>query len=211
MNARRLGGLVAAAALLGPAAPALAQTAPSTTYYFGCGGASKVQNGVSLAIPVQWSTTKPATSFTAGGGCGFADVPAVGGVRPSSVPNNAYDAFYTGPAEMAIASARIELHNLVTSRARQGETVTLLVRISEGSGTTATTVKEKEFTVKPVLSSTNASESVTVEFTNLNVKASAGRSLNITVHSLSEAPQAWVHGAAEIPANVVFTEPLPTP
>lgn len=203
---------IAALIALAFASSAQAQTQAVDTYYFKCSGASKVQNGMAaLTPPAMWTTVKPTTSFQAGAGCGFADFPAVGGVRPSSTPENVYDAFYKGGHDRAIASAKIELHNLVTSRARQGNTVSLLVRLSTGTGTTATTLAERTFTTQPVVSSTGATEKVVVEFTGLDIPAEAGRIINITVHSTGETPQAWVHDASEVPASVTFTEPVPPP
>lgn len=199
--------LIAAAAFTLAAAPAQAQSVD--TYYFKCATASKVQNGLAVLQPAFWSTAKPAASFTAGAGCGFADFPAAGGLRPSTTPENFYDAWYKGTHEKAVASARVELHNLLTSRVREGETVTLSVRLSTGSGGSATTLKEQTFTVKPTLSSSGASEKVAVEFTGLRIPAATGRVVNITVHSGADTPQAWVHDATEVPASVTFTEPAP--
>lgn len=198
---------IAALAVFAFASSAQAQAVD--TYYFKCSGASKVQNIVAALTPVMWTTVKPTASFQSGAGCGFADAPAPGGVRPSTTPENAYDAWYKGAHERAITSATIELHNLITSRARQGTTVPLLVRLSTGTGATATTLAEQAFTAQPVVSSTGATEKVLVEFTGLEIPAEPGRVINVTVHSTGEAPQAWVHDAAEIPASVTFVEPAP--
>lgn len=202
---------IAAMSAVAFAGPAQAQAPTVDTYYFKCSGQSKVQNVLAVLEPVMWTTVKPATSFQAGAGCGFADVPAPGGVRLSTTPENAYDAWYKGGHDRAIASARIELHNLVTSRARQGTTVPLLVRLSTGTGTTAETLAQQEFTVTPEVSSTGATEKVVVTFTGLAIPAEEGRVINITVHTAGPTPQAWVHDAAEIPASVTFTEPAPAP
>jgi hypothetical protein len=211
MTQKKLGAAVAAVAALAVAVPTQAQTqAPqSDTYYFKCSGPSKVQNGIAALQPVTWGTTPPTASFQAGAGCGFADVPAPNGVRPSTTPENFYDAWYKGIHERAVGSARIELHNLVTSRARTGDSVSLLVRLSTGTGTTATTLHQEAFTVKPTVSSTGATEKVVVELKNLEIPAEAGRTINITIHTAGETPQAWVHDASEIPAGVTFTGPVP--
>lgn len=206
--------LLTAVALLAPAAAAHAQTSLDTTYYFSCAGpqpAAKVQNLVASLQPAMWSTTKPATSFQGGAGCGFHDTPAAGGQRPSTTPEAFYDAYYKGVHDKAVEKVKVELHNLVTSRVRQGTTQRLEVRISEGTGTTATTLASKDFTVTPVPSSTGTSERFDVEFTGLKIKAGSNRVLTVTVHSLEATSQAWVHGASEVPAGVTFTEPAPLP
>lgn len=209
---RALGAGLAAAASLALAAPAQAQL--SDTYFFKCSGPSKVQNGatISPAVATQafWSTVKPTTSFTAGGGCGFADNPAVAGVRPSTTPENFYDAYYKGVHAKAIQDVELELHNLVTSRARQGDTGEVLVRISEGTGTTATTLAERTVSGKFMLSSTGASEMLKLSLPGVNIKpGTPDRVLNITVHSTGATPQAWVHDASEVPASVTFVAPPP--
>lgn len=68
--------LIAVAATAALAVPATAQTevfAPVLTEertYLLCDGPNKLQND---STPVAWDTTAPATSYTAGAGCGFAD------------------------------------------------------------------------------------------------------------------------------------------
>lgn len=205
MSSKTIATTIAALAAATLAAPALGQ-ADTTTYYFKCSEPSKVQNIFAAVQPAEWTTVKPTASFQSGAGCGFADFPTA---RPSTTPENAYDAWYRGVHPRAVAKATIELHNLVTSRARQGDSVSLLVRLSTGTSTTATTLAEQTFTVKPVVSSTGATEKVVVELTGLEIPAEEDRTINITVHSTGQTPQAWVHDAAEIPASVTFTEPPP--
>lgn len=214
MSHRILGAGLGAAAALALAAPAQAQD--TDQYWFHCTGPSKVQNGATLAgaVPATgvtqalWNKTAPTASFQSGAGCGFADTP--GPQRPSTTPENAYDAYYKGVHSKAIQSMKLELHNLLTSRARNGGPVKVLVRISEGTGTTATTLAEKELTATPTASSTGATEKVVVEMTGLAIKSGpVDRVLNITVHTADATPAAWVHDASEIPANVIFTSPPP--
>jgi hypothetical protein len=62
--------------------------------------------------------------------------------------------------------------------------------------------------VTPVLSESGLTERYVVELTGLDLRATtAGRELAIGVHSLEQAPQAWVHGASEVPASVTFVPP----
>lgn len=207
-------GLAAVAAALAPAAAAQAQTSLDTTYYFSCAGpqpAAKVQNIVAFAQVANWTTTKPSASFQSGAGCGFADVPAPGGVRLSDSAENAYDAFYKGPHDKAIEKVKFEFHNLVTSRARAGTTQKLIVRLLDGTGLEYTTLAEREVDVTPVVSSTGATERFDITIDGLKIKKASGRILTVGVHSLEAGPQAWVHGASEIPAGVTFTEPAPLP
>lgn len=68
--------LITAVATVALAVPATAQTEGFTPVlteertYLLCDGPNKVQND---RTPVAWNTTAPATSYTAGAGCGFAD------------------------------------------------------------------------------------------------------------------------------------------
>jgi hypothetical protein len=212
MSHRTLGaGLAAAAASLALAAPASAQLGPlDTQYFFHCAGGDpvKVQN-LSAVAPGQafWDTTAPTRSFQSGAGCGFADAPTSG-----TNPVNIYDAYFSGVHTKGIEKITLELHNLVTSRARQGDSITFNVKVTKGAGTEWTALAQKDFTVKPTASSTGATEKVVVEFTGLKIKPELGRQINITVTTPTPGvPQGWVFDAAEIPANVIFTEPAPLP
>jgi hypothetical protein len=207
---RRTLAAAAALALLAPgAAQAQAQAPEQVTYYFHCAGPGKVQNGSAVLAQQNWNTTKPTASFQSGAGCGFLDAP--GPVRPSTIASNAYDAYFSGLHGGAIETVRLELHNLVTSRARQGDTITFNVRIWDASAVGVTPLADRDFTVKPVASSTGATEMVQVEWSKLKIKAGPeDRRLWISVHT-EEAPQGWVFDASEIPANVTFVAPPPPP
>lgn len=202
----RVAGLaVVASATL--AAPASAQTPLTTQYWFHCAGPVKAQNASPIA-PGQafWNTTAPNASVQGGAGCGFADVPT-GGLNPV----NLYDAFFSGTHDKAIEKIKVELHSLVSSQARQGETVTFNVKVTEGSGTAWTLLAQRDFTLKGTVENSGSTEKFIAEFTGLKIKASAGRQINITVDTgfPPQPPQAWVFDTTEVPANVTFTAPPP--
>lgn len=108
---RSLPLLAAGLASLALAAPAAAaDPLPTTSFFFTCQGPTKVQNAEAKG----WSTTAPATSFTAGAGCGSVD-PSVaknraGGVDADFLTNGTY----TG----TIQSINVEVHSLLLSQAR---------------------------------------------------------------------------------------------
>ena len=140
----------AAAALI----PAAAQAA-STTYYFSCVGPTKVQN----AEVADWSTTAPATSYTAGGGCGTAD-PGIFTENPFGDVSADFLAGgkHTGP----IQSLTVNIDSLLLSQARVPEDIgaeaTLVVDGKDVLGGVAA------FRPKPVVSATGLTERFTFTF-----------------------------------------------
>lgn len=206
MKVRLAPALVAGAATLAVAAPANAAAPPPSKFYFHCisspnkiENASIVAGSFSGAAPT-WDKNAPTTSYTAGGGCGFADAPVEG-----TSLTNIYDGVFGGTFGGAIDKMVVELHSLAVSKVRQGDTVDLHVRV----GLDGEMVAERSVTVTPESSDTGASELFKFELTDLGIEAGdASRIVNITVDTPSGV-SAWVYDATEIPSNVTIYQPDP--
>lgn len=198
--------LATAAAALTVAAPAAAQTTEpppvvNASYFFKCQEPNKVQNSPLTYTPT-WTATKPATSFTAGGGCGFADAGAVQGTSPD---NKLYDAAFGGTYDGRIRSLNVELHDLLLSQ--QG-TALLTTHTIEAhvliDGEAVTPVDGVQLEMLPTVSSTGLSQSFKFGITfKKDLEPMEGRQITIGIKTFYlDANSAWVFGASEVPAGV---------
>lgn len=89
--------------------------AASPAYYFTCVGDSKVQNNQAQ----DWSTTKPAASFTSGAGCGSVDP----GLFTTSLEGAEFDFYGGGKHTGPIGAINVELHSLLLSQLRVPATI----------------------------------------------------------------------------------------
>lgn len=207
MNVLRLAVATAAAALT-LAAPALAQTPEpppvvNESFYFKCQEPNKVQNSL-LAYAPAWTKTKPATSFTAGAGCGFADTGALQGTSPD---NKLYDAAFGGTYDGRIRSFNVELHDLVLTQASTQILPDYKVEVHIlADGEALTPADGVETALVPVRSSTGASQSFKFGVQlKKDLEPSEGRQITIGIKSwYSDSAAAWVFGASEVPAGVEF-------
>lgn len=198
------------------AGPAYAQAQPSVTYYFKCMTESKVENlhnfldatyGL-VVYPVRpsWTTVRPTRSFLGGAGCGFFDPPL------ASEAHVQLDAMFGGAHTGAVVAANVELHNLVTSRARAGDSLELEATLSTVNlpGGTWKSVVTRTVAVKPTLSSTGASETVKFTLDGFSIPAVTGDRLISLSIATRDAMSSWVYDAAEVPAGIELIPPEPT-
>ena len=208
MKVRLAPALLAGAATLAVAAPANAAAPPPQKLYFHCiQSPSKVENAsivagsVSGAAP-SWDKNAPTASFTTGAGCGFADPGALEGTAMANI----YDGVFGGAFGGAIDKMVVELHSLAVSKARQGDSATLHVRV----GLDGEMVTERDVTVTPTDSDTGASEMFKFELTDLGIEAGdASRIVDLTVNTAANGVAGWVYDATEVPSNVTIYQPDP--
>jgi|GEM_PF-3721323 len=186
-----------------PGEPGFEPTLRTEQTFFHCASAVKVQNVDAIqGNTPSWDTTAPTTSFTAGGGCGFYDNILSG----TAVAGPTNSAIWTGTFDGNLDSIEVELHRLL---AGAGGSVTFpaLVMTLTVDGSVVYDGDVEGFMWLP--SSTGASESATMTFTDLGYLTEHGdgtqtREITLQVDSYNEAQTAWVFDASEVPAGLTF-------
>ena len=205
-------GLVIAAALPATATEQpVAATLRAEREFFTCAEAAKVQN-VAMAegrLPT-WSSTPPAQSVTAGGGCGYFENAAGAYAGPN---RTTLDSEWQGTFAGNVDSLTVELHNIYAGAARA--TGPFIVRANlfvdgvEVFGADAADIR-----MTPVPSATRASEKMSFTFTGLQLLTEEGdgsqvRTYKLIIRSVNEEQSGWVWGATEVPAGVTFNPAAP--
>ncbi|WP_108667369.1 hypothetical protein [Euzebya rosea] len=186
-----------------PGEPGFEPTLRTEQTYFHCASPVKVQNVDAIqGNTPSWDTTAPTTSFTAGGGCGFYDN-ILSGTALNGPTNSA---IWTGTFTGNLDSIGVELHRLL---AGAGGSVTFpaLVMTLTVDGNVLYDGDVDGFMW--IESSTGASESATMTFTDLGFLTEHGdgtieRTITLQVDSYNEAQTAWVFDASEVPAGLTF-------
>ena len=196
--------------------------------YFHCTGDSKVLNALLVQDVPSWDATAPSASVQSGAGCGFADP----GSRTGTNQENVYDAVFKGFYAGNLDSLTVRMYDMGAGAARTGAAQTLDVRLSvDGVSMFGTHVpapspldavlgapvpvpSSTQVTVKPVASSTGASNLVEFTITGLDFLDEDGtgileREVLLTVNSRSEHASAWVMDTTEVPSGITFNPATP--
>lgn len=177
------------------------------TYYFSCAGDSKVQNNQAQ----DWSTTKPAVSFTAGAGCGSADP----GLFTTAAEGVEFDFYGGGKHTGPISTLNVELHSLLLSQLRVPATIGAEVElVVDGENVLG---EVKEFRAPTQTSSTGLTQAFRFsiarelefdeegnELPRRPLVAGAGEhTVELRFSSaFLDYQNLWVWGASEVPAHV---------
>lgn len=192
-----------AIALLAASAPAAVAESPPSAFFFQCQGSSPLQNTTDPAVPRTWTAKPPARSFTAGGGCGFAD-PSVSGTTPD---NALYDAVVGGRYDERVRSVAVTLHQLVAngSGAALGTYDFRVHLLLDGVAVTPAT--GLDVAAKPVPGASGAVQAVSfgITFRNELLEKIKGREWKLGIKArYLDGPSAWVLGATEAPSGIEF-------
>jgi hypothetical protein len=194
--------------------------------YINCAGPTKVENAnLPLSGPPDWDTTPPAQSATEGGGCGALDPGALRGGNPQTI----YDAVFRGLFQGNLRDLTFELHNLVLSQVRTGETFRVRVRMLIDGVEIFPETEGVFVDVTPELSETGISEKFLFSVTGLGCAreildedgnvvdvvrgglatqdgdGSQVRDIQIAIDSFFiDRASAWVWDATEVPSGITF-------
>ena len=169
--------------------------------YLACNGANKVQNNEGQ---VAWNTTKPATSYTAGGGCGSADP----GLLINTADDGGADLVATGTYTGNLDKISVHLHTIDGPYSRSGVFPVTVGTQVEVDGVIVFESGADGIELDAVRSSTGATALAEYTITNLNRLASTDLKeheviVRVATH-FSDDANAWVWGASEIDSGVTF-------
>jgi hypothetical protein len=184
--------------------------------FFLC-GETKVQDVDDLdGLYATWGPDAPTQSVTEGAGCGSADSPFM-----QQTEGNLYDATWVGSWTGALDSLTLHLHNIYVGPARTGEPFQLKVRLFV-NGRALHGEDGADVAVRPVRSSTGASELLEVTVTDIGLvterDVTRRHQIGIVVHSgtprstgptVTDTASAWVWGTTEVPAGITFNPEEP--
>jgi hypothetical protein len=195
MKSRIAPALLAGIAGLALAAPA--QAAPKE-FFFTCQGDPNKAQTFFAGDPFTWTAEKPATSYQAGGGCGYADT----WVSGTATGNTIYDAIYGGSYAGAVRRFEFTLHHLAPHPVIATKEIDVRLEV-DGEMTF-----EGQLSATAVPSSTGASASDTFIINDIDLpETTAPKQFLLSVSShYTDDPSVWVHGASEFPSGVrLFT------
>lgn len=180
--------------------------------YFKCNGDTKVANvnAVAEGNIVGWNTTAPATSFTAGGGCGTADTFLMG----SADHNVLYDAPFAGAFKGNLDSLTVHAHSIQAGFPRVSQEFEILAHLQiDGKDVLARTT---EVTAAAIQSSTGAS--ALLEFTiddigfvdSLTGPGTKNHQVQLTLYTrFIDDENNWVFDATEVDSGITFNPEAP--
>lgn len=183
-----------------------------TQVYLHCNGdtkAGQVNWAANNTLPT-WDTTKPATSYQAGGGCGNPDTYAEGTADHNPVYDFPFEGYYTG--NINNMTIRLWAIDVAGSRALEEFTVDLHVLIDGVPIIARGTVADAPM----INSSTGLTRLYEVTITHINLSKESD---HLAEHYVQVTPYvkyidgsgvlAWVYDATEIDSGIVFNDTTP--